>query len=160
MNPTKACPIVLRETSALEVLAFEHPLAGLQLVKGSIEPGETPQEAAERELKEEAGVEGRALLDLGTWDSNHEGQVWSLQLCGVASSLPDRWSHRTADDGGHEFGFFWHPLHEEPGAQWHPVYRRALSHLRGMSLNMSIDTDPQQQAGASPRMLVVRSSSR
>ena len=103
MKPTKACPVVLREIDALEVLGFEHPLAGLQLVKGGIEIGETPPQAAERELREEAGVKGRALLDLGIWESGHEGELWCLQLCRVAPDLPDRWTHHTLDDGGHEF---------------------------------------------------------
>lgn len=152
MSPTKACPIVLRDANALEVLAFQHPLAGLQLVKGGMERGETPQQAAERELREEAGLEGRALLDLGMWASGHEGQVWSLQLCGVTSPLPERWTHRAPDDGGHEFRFFWHPLHEEPGAQWHPVYRRLLSHLKSMSLDGSLNKSPQPQAAGSPHV--------
>jgi 8-oxo-dGTP pyrophosphatase MutT (NUDIX family) len=33
--------------------------------KGHIEPGETPEEAAVRELREEAGVEGRIVKRLG-----------------------------------------------------------------------------------------------
>jgi len=47
----KACPVVLRVSKEiLEVLAFIHPSAGKQFVKGTIENGETPQQAAEREL--------------------------------------------------------------------------------------------------------------
>jgi 8-oxo-dGTP pyrophosphatase MutT (NUDIX family) len=34
--------------------------------KGHLEPGEAPAAAAIRELREEAGVEGRALMPLGT----------------------------------------------------------------------------------------------
>ena len=37
MAVDKACPVVLRHTTELEVLAFRHPLAGLQLVKGTVE---------------------------------------------------------------------------------------------------------------------------
>ena len=50
--PDKACPVVIRHPAAPEILAFEHPLAGLQLVKGSIEPNETAAAAAVRELYE------------------------------------------------------------------------------------------------------------
>jgi 8-oxo-dGTP pyrophosphatase MutT (NUDIX family) len=64
-SPSKACAIVIRAPAAIEVLAFEHPLAGLQLVKGTIEAGETPQQAAVRELREEAGFGARAVEDLG-----------------------------------------------------------------------------------------------
>jgi len=158
--PSKVCPIVLRNCNAVEVLAFEHPSAGLQLVKGTIELGETPAEAAVRELREESGLEASAVADLGLWESGHLGHVWSFQLCESASPVFDRWTHRTEDDGGHEFAFFWQALHAEPSEHWHPVYRRALAHIRGLSFNMSIDTDPQQQEAASPLMLVVRSSLR
>jgi 8-oxo-dGTP pyrophosphatase MutT (NUDIX family) len=49
-------------------MAFRHPLAGCQLVKGSIE-NEEPSAAAVRELYEEAGVRALADSDLGLWDS-------------------------------------------------------------------------------------------
>ena len=55
MAADKSCPVVLRARETLEILAFEHPLAGLQLVKGSVEPGESTALAAVRELMEEAG---------------------------------------------------------------------------------------------------------
>ncbi len=38
------------------------------LPKGHIEPGETPEQAAEREIREETGIEGRVLAPLGTID--------------------------------------------------------------------------------------------
>ncbi|MHC8286071.1 NUDIX domain-containing protein [Pseudomonas sp. XS1P51] len=50
MRVDKACPVVLRNIEQLEILAFRHPLAGLQLVKGSVEPGELTGAAAVREL--------------------------------------------------------------------------------------------------------------
>ncbi len=53
----KACPIVLREfNGTIEVLGFIHPLAGKQLVKGTIEAGESIEQACIRELKEESGI--------------------------------------------------------------------------------------------------------
>jgi 8-oxo-dGTP pyrophosphatase MutT (NUDIX family) len=48
----KACPVVLRSLGDGEILAFEHPLAGWQLVKGTVEAGELPRDAAIRELYE------------------------------------------------------------------------------------------------------------
>ncbi|WP_374666463.1 NUDIX domain-containing protein [Ramlibacter sp.] len=128
--PAKACPVVLRLATELEVLAFEHPLEGFQLVKGTIETNESPSEAAVRELHEESGLRGRAVRDIGLWDSGYRGQVWSLHLCEVPPPLPETWVHRTEDDGGHDFRFFWHPLRQEPGPRWHEIFRSALEHLR------------------------------
>lgn len=57
----KACPIVYRRCDGgAEVLAFIHPSAGKQFVKGTIEPGETPLDAADRELWEESGLTVRS----------------------------------------------------------------------------------------------------
>lgn len=53
----KVVPVILRQQKqVLEILAFRHPLAGSQLVKGTIEQGEKYDEAAIRELYEEAGL--------------------------------------------------------------------------------------------------------
>ncbi|OOV92200.1 NUDIX hydrolase [Pseudomonas sp. MF4836] len=126
----KACPVVLRHAAALQVLAFAHPLAGLQLVKGSLEPGEASAVAAVRELAEEAGIKGEVIADLGLWVAPQTGQRWAFHQCRVAPDLPDTWTHFAADDGGHEFRFFWHPLASEPSAQWHPLFQGALAFLR------------------------------
>ncbi|MBF6991858.1 MULTISPECIES: NUDIX hydrolase [Cupriavidus] len=128
MKPNKACPIVLRRTpNGLEILAFEHPLSGLQIIKGKIEPGEPPADAAVRELREESGIAGVVTADLGLWESGHEEQIWSLHLCEPSQPLPDTWEHLTADDDGHVFKFFWHPLGEAPSDRWHSLYKDALS---------------------------------
>ena len=137
MVASKACPVVLRDVETLEVLAFAHPLAGLQLIKGTIEPSESPADAALRELHEEAGLKGHVVGGLGLWQSGYLGQVWSFHLCEVSSRPPNEWVHHTQDDGGLDFRFFWHPLFAEASEQWHPVYRRALAHLRGLSSNQS-----------------------
>lgn len=42
--------------------------------KGHVEPGESPSEAALREIREEAGVEGRVLAPLGPTEFVYAGQ--------------------------------------------------------------------------------------
>ena len=130
MAADKSCPVVLRTRETLEILAFEHPLAGLQLVKGSVDPGESTDLAAVRELIEEAGIQSTARRDLGEWHSIVTGHTWAFHECHVGQDLPDTWVHFAEDDGGHEFRFFWHPLMSEPSERWHQVFRDALSFLR------------------------------
>src|SRR5215510_14700926 len=96
----KVCPVVFRDPSMRQILAFEHPLEGAQLVKGGIERGESLRAAALRELEEESGITDAGIAgDLGTWDSGYHGHVWSLQLCTVPRRLPESWTHHCADDG-------------------------------------------------------------
>ncbi|MCG2591513.1 NUDIX domain-containing protein [Ramlibacter sp. XY19] len=116
----------------MEMLAFAHPLAGLQLVKGTIEPGETVEAAALRELREESGItQARIVQDLGSWDPDPGSPRWHFVVCAVDEALADHWTHQAADDGGHAFRFFWHPLAADPAPeQWHAVYLDALKFLR------------------------------
>ena len=132
MFVNKACPVVLRETlGAKELLVFEHPLAGIQLVKGTIESGELPERAALRELSEESGISmASSVRTLGTWSSGHKDQVWSFWVCRPHTPPPDSWVHRAADDGGHLFRFFWHPLFSEVPERWRSVYQRALRFIQ------------------------------
>jgi 8-oxo-dGTP pyrophosphatase MutT (NUDIX family) len=127
----KACPVVFRDSSMRQILAFEHPTDGIQLVKGGIENGEDGRTAALRELREEAGIANLAIArDLGTWSSGYDNHVWSLHLCTYSPDLPESWTHYCHDDGGHELRFFWHDVHTEAGNGWAPVFRRALTEIR------------------------------
>ena len=125
----KVCPVVIRASNGnVEVLAFRHPSAGKQLVKGTIEEGESPAQAAIRELAEESGIAtvtgmvglGEALIGSTLW------HFFSV----TTECLPDRWEHRTQDDFGHVFSFFWHPLAEDLNEEWHPQFRDALEVIR------------------------------
>jgi 8-oxo-dGTP pyrophosphatase MutT (NUDIX family) len=108
----KVCPVVLRSSEGVrEILVFRHPVAGVQLVKGSIESGETPQNAALRELAEESGITSvTSVLEKGKWDCGFENQRWHFFLCQVGEKLKDSWTFYTNDGGGLNFKFFWHNL--------------------------------------------------
>ena len=128
----KACPVVLRQQGGIEVLAFRHPLAGLQLVKGTIESREAPAAAALRELAEEAGItdariSGRYGATLLATD-----EYWHFFRVSVPD-LPDSWTHHALDDGGHDFQFFWHPLGTPADDEWHPNFRAALAYIRDLA---------------------------
>jgi ADP-ribose pyrophosphatase YjhB (NUDIX family) len=133
--PQKACPVIIRKTDrGVEILAFRHPAAGCQLVKGTIEDAELVLHAAERELLEESGVAGRAIAYLGAVHMTATEQEWHFVLCQVprqAGPLPETRTHWTSDGGGLEFEFFWHPLGQETDESWHPIFRDALAFIAG-----------------------------
>lgn len=69
MIPSKACPIILSHSHQPRIMLFRHPLAGVQIVKGTIEVGESARQAALRELNEETGINCASIsADLGCWD--------------------------------------------------------------------------------------------
>ena len=124
----KVCPVITRMSGdRLEVLAFEHPSAGKQLVKGSIEAGESPALAAARELEEESGVQASDLVPVG--ETRIAGAPWYFFAAQVPV-LEDVWEHQTIDDHGHRFRFFWHPLDQAPNKEWHRQFHEALAFIR------------------------------
>ena len=127
----KACPVVLRNTKhSKEILVFRHPLAGIQLVKGTVEKEESIPDAALRELKEESGIRAASIIrNLGSWQATDNEQTWHFFICEVPK-LPNTWKHFTKDDGGHEFSFFWHPLKEPTSSEWHPIFVKALRFIK------------------------------
>jgi 8-oxo-dGTP pyrophosphatase MutT (NUDIX family) len=128
-GPQKACPVVLRRTAdRIEILAFHHPIAGRQLVKGTIEAPESIPHAAERELLEESGIIGTAIEYLGAAQMTQPEQEWHFVVC-QAGPLPETWTHRTADSGGLDFEFFWHPIDQAPDESWHPLFKQALAFI-------------------------------
>ncbi len=127
----KAVPVVLRgQGESTEILVFDHPRAGTQLVKGTIEPGESPSHAALRELHEESGIQAtRTTRELGVW-SSPKRRDWHFHEARVEGALPERWEHFTSDGGGKIFRFRWHRLADEPSESWRPIYREALAFVR------------------------------
>lgn len=127
----RACPVVLRnKNNKLELLAFEHPNGGNQLVKGNINQDEPLDNACIRELAEESGIQSRVVKELGVWESGFKNQVWGLCLMHYEDILPDTWEFQTKDDGGHIFSFFWQPLDSPLDDNWNEVYTNAFQHIR------------------------------
>ena len=128
----KACPVLLRRREGrLQILAFRHPLAGTQLVKGTVEEDEEARVTVPRELAEESGIADARLIEpLGQLILGGERQRWHIFLCQVKRQLPDAWNFFTADGGGQLFAFFWHDLDAMPGDDWYPSFRTALDFIR------------------------------
>ena len=125
----KACPVVVRNSNS-ELLVFEHPLAGNQVVKGTIDVGESLQCACERELLEESGVCAKSSRTLGSWEAGFEDQMWGFCLMALNSELPDSWIHHCLDDGGHTFRFYWLGFDSKSRNSWHPLFRGAVDFIQ------------------------------
>jgi 8-oxo-dGTP pyrophosphatase MutT (NUDIX family) len=81
-----------------------------QLVKGTIEKGEQPRDAAARELFEESGLVCPVIMQpLGILPVGKDCVPWHFFLW-HSVGLPDAWSHAAEDDFSHTFEFFWHPV--------------------------------------------------
>lgn len=128
----KVVPVILRQQKqVLEILAFRHPLAGIQLIKGTIERDEHHQNAAIRELFEESGLIAEPNPKfIGNFQIKFNQQDWHFYLCETQAELPETWIYHCQDGGGLDFTFFWYPLKQKPNADWHETFQEALSFLR------------------------------
>jgi 8-oxo-dGTP pyrophosphatase MutT (NUDIX family) len=116
----KACACLVDRRDRL--LVFHHPEdRGMQLPKGTVEPGEAPEDAVRRELLEESGIayEG-ALRPLGTLErfceAGVEGnkyrhpQLWHVFLMRTEAPLPEAFDHvavGSPEEDGLVFSFSW-----------------------------------------------------
>lgn len=130
---SKVCPVLLRQQSGdWQILAFLHPQAGTQLIKGTLEAGEQPAVGVLRELAEESGITHAAVVEkIGELDIDEAEQHWHIFLCQPFDELPEEWDFFTTDGGGHLFHFFWHPLSAVLDKSWHAHYQTALTFIRG-----------------------------
>ena len=116
----KACACLVDARDRL--LVFRHPEDGnMQLPKGTIEPGESPEAAVRRELLEESGIDYRGpLQSLGTLDRECEAgvegnthrhpQLWHIFLMRAESPLPETFGHTATgspEEEGLVFAFHW-----------------------------------------------------
>ncbi len=116
----KACACLVDARGRL--LVFRHPEDGnMQLPKGTIEPGESPEAAVRRELLEESGIDHTgALQSLGTLQRECEAgvegnthrhpQLWHLFLMRAEGELPETFAHTATgspEEEGLVFLFRW-----------------------------------------------------
>ena len=112
-------------TSGTRLLLFtqpDFPLAGVQVPAGTMEPGETPAQAALREVTEETGLAdlrivqwiGRAMFDARPYGRNEFNDRWFFHLrCdGEVAEASDYGEGSPADGstGPVRFRFFWADL--------------------------------------------------
>jgi 8-oxo-dGTP pyrophosphatase MutT (NUDIX family) len=97
----KLCACLVREGSAgPELLVFDHPQAGTQIPKGTLEEGESHREGVLRELAEETGVRDVEIVrSVGTWrrrpvvEGRPELHTWEVFELRPTAPLADEWIH-------------------------------------------------------------------
>lgn len=97
-----------------EIVVFDHPLAGVQVPAGTLEPGEDPPLGALREAWEETGLEGLELVEL-LGELHEEAEVVRHRyLFHLASRVAtaDEWWVRTPDGEGLCWRCRWTPIAE------------------------------------------------
>ncbi|MCG6498731.1 NUDIX domain-containing protein [Kitasatospora sp. A2-31] len=112
---------VIRRRAVPELLVFDHaglPQAGTQVPAGGVQPGESPQEAALREVIEETGLLTATVVGIVTTDGRPHPDTGQprhttfLHLR-VPRDAPDAWEHRVhsgGDDAGLVFACRFLPL--------------------------------------------------
>lgn len=136
---------MIREgTEGPEVLAFDHPLAGTQLPKGTLEPGEDPLHGVLRELNEETGLSSvEHVRHVGQWtryagaglDENGELQRhdWDVFLLRPVEEPPASWNHVASGstaEAGKEFRCRWLPVNDAVAGKLHPLFSEVMVMLR------------------------------
>ena len=98
---------------------YSYEEVGIQVPAGSIKPGETPEEAALREAREETGLKNfRIIRKLGETEYDMTPYRFEIQkrhifLLEVNQSTPERWMSQETHDGTEfptHFECFWIPL--------------------------------------------------
>ncbi|RQO40020.1 NUDIX hydrolase [Variovorax sp. KBW07] len=142
----KACACLVDARGRLLVL--RHPEDGnMQLPKGTIETGESPEVAVRRELLEESGIDYAGQLHpLGTLDRECEAgvegnthrhpQLWHLFLMRANGALPETFEHMATgspEEEGLMFSFSWLSAGDSTEDFALP-YRQAIERVRAALL--------------------------
>lgn len=131
-QPTRERVVVYITRNRAELLVFEHDdpglQAGIQVVAGGIDPGETPEQAAVREALEEAGLQLENPVFLGDqvvhWpDKPHPWQRWHFFWLEANFEIRDSWDH-TVTAGEEDMGM---------------VYRQRFVKLEDVKLDWGLD---------------------
>lgn len=141
----KVCACVVREgAEGLELLAFDHPVAGTQLPKGTLEPGEDPLDGVLRELSEETGLSSVDVVRrIGKWvrmtgagpeeNGDTERHDWEIFLLRPRDELSSSWTHVASGstaEVGKEFRCRWLSLDDAVGGKLHPLFSQVIVMLR------------------------------
>jgi 8-oxo-dGTP pyrophosphatase MutT (NUDIX family) len=117
--------VVVYITKGDQLYVFRHERSepGIQVPKGSIQPGETPLVAAIRETYEESGLQveqmcflGEVAMSDGVWHNEH----WHVFWAEAPQETPDTFLHRVTgngEDSEHKFSYFLTPL-PAPQLDW------------------------------------------
>lgn len=131
----KVCPFILRKNTEFqtELLVFQHPVSGIQLVKGTLEENEPVVDAAIRELFEESGIIRTAEHCTYIGQKPIASMSWHFIAVDIQDlSLAEQWQYQTLDDYGHVFSFFWMAapyLLGMDASQMHPKYLDAIRYI-------------------------------
>lgn len=109
----KACAYITRN-GGTELLVFQGPdYDALQIPKGTIEPGESPQTAVRREVAEESGLvvtDPLREVAIDRW-TRQPGRTYVRYFYHFDVAEPrDEWIHVVTGDGeetGQRFQYFW-----------------------------------------------------
>jgi len=86
--------------------------SGCEVPKGTVEQGETYEQAALREVLEEAGIDGIWILrEIGV--VRYQGEEQHALLAIAPDGLPEAFEHRvtgTGVDAGFRYAFHWEPI--------------------------------------------------
>ena len=136
MNPlNKAVAVVSRvERNKRQILLFEHPVAGVQLPKGTVEVGESISKAVTRELWEETGLKlGDPVEFAQMAELSNDGDIlshWHFFHFDGQTVRKTSWVHRPvggSDEEGLVFRFFWSDVENGLHNEVHPIFNRAYS---------------------------------
>lgn len=120
-----------------ELLCFEHPITFLlEVVRGTVENGESPSEAIVRELYEEAGLQKESFLSVQlivsqvmdvelfqNQKTRREQQYYHGYLIQLTNDNFSSFNHRVVSDGvddGHFYTFQWYKITKDVESKLNP----------------------------------------
>ncbi len=99
----RVCVYVLRGDELLVFDHRDHPEAGTQVPAGGIDPGESPEVAARREVFEETGLEVTGPMRFLGTSRHRDGRGGLARTSFFETQAPagarDEWEHRVAGGG-------------------------------------------------------------